>query len=65
MEQESIYNLIPTEYIPPSKESRYVSRYPPLLPPTSSTFINHTTSRPKVNCPIAAPRFKYSNFKGR
>ncbi|KAL4508355.1 hypothetical protein ABPG72_003659 [Tetrahymena utriculariae] len=48
MEEESIYNLIPKEYVPPPKERRYKSQYPNDLPPTGSTFINHTTSRPGV-----------------
>jgi len=48
MEEESIYNLIPKEYVPPPKETRYKSKFPPTLPPTGSTFINHTTSRPNV-----------------
>jgi len=48
MEEESIYNLIPKEYVPPPKEARYTSKYPSNLAPTCSTFINHTTSRPKL-----------------
>jgi hypothetical protein len=48
MEEESIYNLIPKEYVPPPKERRYKSNFPPKLPPTGSTLINHTTSRPGV-----------------
>lgn len=48
MEEESIYNLIPKEYVPPPKERRYKSQYPPNLAPTGSTLINHTTSRPGV-----------------
>ena len=46
--EESIYNLIPKEYIPPQKEKIYKSKYPKNLPPTGSTFTNHTTSRPNV-----------------
>ncbi|CAD8062942.1 unnamed protein product [Paramecium sonneborni] len=49
MQQESIYNLIPKEYVPPPKEPMYRSAYPSGLTPTGSTFNNHTTSRPKVN----------------
>ncbi len=45
MEEESIYNLIPKEYIPPPKEKMYKSHYPHDLAPTGSTLINHTTSR--------------------
>lgn len=48
MEEESIYNLIPKEYVPPPKENRYKSKYPGKLAPTGSTLINHTTSRPGV-----------------
>lgn len=48
MEEESIYNLIPKEYVPPPRDYRYKSKFPPSLPPTGSTFINHTTSRPGV-----------------
>lgn len=48
MEEESIYNLIPKEYVPPPKETMYKSRYPPNLTPTGSTIINHTTSRPVI-----------------
>ena len=48
MEEESIYNLIPKEYVPPAKDGRYKSKYPSYLAPTGSTFINHTTSRPGV-----------------
>ncbi|CAD8138117.1 unnamed protein product [Paramecium octaurelia] len=49
MQQESIYNLIPKEYVPPPKEPMYRSAYPSNLVPTGSTFNNHTTSRPKIN----------------
>ena len=48
MEEESIYNLIPKEYVPPPRDSRYKSNFPAYLPPTGSTLINHTTSRPGV-----------------
>jgi hypothetical protein len=60
MEEESIYNLIPKEYVPPPKESRYKSQYPSGLAPTGSTFINKTTSRPNV----ANLAGDYSNIKG-
>jgi hypothetical protein len=49
MYQESIYNLIPKEYVPPPKSKKYISRHNPVKPPTGSTFINYTTSRPKVD----------------
>ena len=48
MEEESIYNLIPKEYVPPPRDARYKSNFPSNLPPTGSTLINHTTSRPGV-----------------
>lgn len=48
MYEESIYNLIPKEYVPPPKSKKYRSRHDPKKPPTGSTFINYTTSRPKV-----------------
>jgi hypothetical protein len=38
MEEESIYNLIPKEFIPPPKAKMYRSKYPPDAPPTYSTF---------------------------
>ena len=31
MEEESIYNLIPKEYVAPAKEGRYKSKYPSCL----------------------------------
>ena len=31
MEEESIYNLIPKEYVPPPREKRYKSNYPAKL----------------------------------
>lgn len=49
MEEETIYNLIPREYIPPAKERPYKSKFPKNIPPTASTFIHHTTSIPKVS----------------
>ena len=49
MQEESIYNLIPKEYVPPPKSNMYRSKFPGVLPPSCSTFNNHTTSRPKVN----------------
>jgi hypothetical protein len=42
---ESIYALIPKEYVPPSKNLRYRSKHNPMKAPTGSTFINYTTSR--------------------
>lgn len=49
MQQESIYNLIPKEYVPPPKEAKYKSKYPSNLPPTGSTFCHKTTSKPGVS----------------
>lgn len=46
--EESIYNLIPKEYVPPQKQPMYKSKYPKNLRPTGTTFTNHTTSRPGV-----------------
>ncbi|CAG9320757.1 ENKUR_2 [Blepharisma stoltei] len=45
MEEESIYNLIPKEYVPPPKPKRYKSKYPAEAPPTASTFGLKTTSK--------------------
>mmetsp|Transcript_20391 Transcript_20391/g.3315 ORF Transcript_20391/g.3315 Transcript_20391/m.3315 type:complete len:88 (+) Transcript_20391:11-274(+) len=45
MEEESIYNLIPREYVPPPKPARYRSKYPPNTVPSASTFGLHTTSK--------------------
>jgi hypothetical protein len=46
--EESIYNIIPKEYNPPSKGAIYKSKYPPTIIPTGSTFCNKTTSKPLV-----------------
>jgi hypothetical protein len=46
--EESIFNLIPKEYIAPEKAPIYKSKYPKDTRPTGSTFTNHTTSRPGV-----------------
>jgi hypothetical protein len=48
MHEETIYNLIPKEYVPPPKEKKHRSKHNPKLPPSGSTFINYTTSRPNV-----------------
>ena len=45
---ESIYNIVPKEFVPPPKQPIYRSKYPPTIPPTGSTFGNHTTSKPHV-----------------
>jgi len=44
--EESIYNLIPKEYVPPQKAPLHKSKYDPAIPPTGSTFGLHTTSIP-------------------
>ncbi len=46
--QESIYNLIPKEYVPEAKEKHYRSKFPGVIPPTASTFCLKTTATPKV-----------------
>ena len=46
--EESIFNLIPKEYVPEEKQKQYKSKYPKDLRPTGTTFTNHTTSRPGV-----------------
>ena len=46
--EESIYNIVPKEFVPPAKEPIYRSKFPPNIPPTGSTFGNHTTSKPHV-----------------
>jgi len=48
MQTESIYNLIPKEYVQPAKEPLYRSKFNPNIPPTASTFGHVTTSVPKV-----------------
>lgn len=46
--EESIYNLIPKEQYVPPKDKRYKSKHPAAMPPSYSTFGNHTTSKPGV-----------------
>jgi hypothetical protein len=48
MYEETIYNLIPKEYVPPPKDKKHKSKHCPNKPPTGSYFINYTTSRPKI-----------------
>lgn len=51
MQQESIYNLVPKAKIIPGKGASYVSKYPPNIAPTASTFILGNSSFPGVaNC---------------
>ena len=49
MEEESIYNIIPRNPEISPKKPLYKSKYPHNIPPTASTFVHHTTSRPGVN----------------
>ena len=65
--EESIYNIIPREYQPEPKGPLYKSKYPHNLPPTGSTFGNHTTSKPGVTqislrCPTC-PEISQSDCK--
>ena len=47
--EESIYNIIPKDEQLSPKKPIYRSKYPHNIPPTASTFGNHTTSRPIVS----------------
>ena len=49
MKEESIYNLIPKEFVPAPKPPMYKSKYPGELPPTYSTFCLKTTAKPGVS----------------
>jgi len=46
MQEESIYNLIPKEYVQPPKQPLYRSKHSPDTAPTGSTLGHHTTSIP-------------------
>jgi hypothetical protein len=46
MQGESIYNLIPKEYVQPPKQPLYKSKHKPDTAPTASTIGHHTTSIP-------------------
>jgi hypothetical protein len=48
MTEESIYNIVPKEINPPSKQPLYRSKYPYDIPPTGSTVGHQTTSQPMV-----------------
>mmetsp|Transcript_1099 Transcript_1099/g.984 ORF Transcript_1099/g.984 Transcript_1099/m.984 type:complete len:270 (-) Transcript_1099:327-1136(-) len=48
MEEESIYNLIPKEYVQPPKQPLYRSKHNPTTAPTGTTFALKGTSVPKV-----------------
>ena len=47
-QEESIYNLLPSQNILPEKERMYHSKYPAWIAPTASTFILQNTSYPGV-----------------
>ena len=49
MKEETIYNLIPKEFVAPPKQPMYKSKYPSELPPTYSTFCLKTTAKPGVS----------------
>jgi hypothetical protein len=62
--EESIYNLIPKEYVPPQKQPLYKSKYNPAIPPTGSTFVHGTTSVPKtgnLNGDMMEPHITHTN----
>lgn len=46
--EESIYNLIPKDRYEPPKPPRYRSSHPSDIPPTATTFVLRTTSKPGV-----------------
>jgi len=48
MQEESIYNLIPKEYVQPPKQKLYRSRFYHSIAPTASTFGHHASSIPGV-----------------
>lgn len=58
---ESIYNIIPKEYVPPPKEQLYKSKFPPNIKPTATTFCNRTTSKPLVYFPSCRPPITVEN----
>jgi len=47
-EEESIYNLLPKEYVAPPKGPLYRSKHNPYVPPTATTFGLKGTGHPKV-----------------
>ena len=51
LQQESIYNLLPTAKIIPGKNPSHISCYPPDIAPTASTFVLKGSSYPGIsNC---------------
>lgn len=63
--EESIYNIVPREFVPPPKQPIYRSKYPPNIPPTGSIFGNHTTSKPHVSVlSFRARTFRASSHGG-
>ena len=66
LQQESIYNLLPSKKIIPNSQSHYISRYPSDIPPTASTFILPGSSLPGIsNCSgqYKLPRGAHSTLK--
>ena len=49
LQQESIYNLIPNKKLISNRSVCHISRYPPDIPPTSSTFILNGSSVPGIS----------------
>jgi len=49
MSEESVYNLIDHPVPPKPKPPIYISKYPPNIPPTASTFGLQNTSKPGVS----------------
>ena len=48
LQQESIYNLVPSKPLLPSHQKMYRSMYPHWIAPTASTFILSNTTYPGV-----------------
>lgn len=66
LQQESIYNLIPSKKIIPDRPPHYISIYPPDIPPTASTFVLRGSSLPGIsNCngEFKLPRGGHSTLK--
>ena len=62
----SIYNLIPAKKIIPDRPPHHISRYPPDIPPTCSTFVLRGSSLPGIsNCSgeFRLPRGGHSTMK--
>lgn len=59
--EESIYNIIPREFVPPPKQPIYKSKYPPNIPPTGTTFCHHTTSKIHVMLTLSRTQIYLEN----